>query len=263
MAVARRADVGKRQGPPRRWAVAACVVAAACAAVAAVVLTSSGAPLSGAAPRVGVMPPARTLEEEELGGGALRFSAAGAGAVTVAEGLAMLAAGGALERATLRALEGAARRMGAFFWEFPPFAAPRRGPGGGRFEFVLTPAPALEGVAADEGAFAEHLRRACGAGGVAAFDNLGGDARLVAPCSAPGADAGAYAHAAAFFARAPAGQRSALLRAAAREALREVERAGGAPRWLSTSGLGVSWLHVRVDARPKYYVHRAYAQWGQ
>jgi hypothetical protein len=29
--------------------------------------------------------------------------------------------------------------------------------------------------------------------------------------------------------------------------------ANNAPRWLSTSGLGVSYLHVRIDNRPKYY----------
>jgi hypothetical protein len=29
--------------------------------------------------------------------------------------------------------------------------------------------------------------------------------------------------------------------------------------WLSTSGLGVSWLHIRLDSYPKYYQHRPYA----
>lgn len=30
------------------------------------------------------------------------------------------------------------------------------------------------------------------------------------------------------------------------------------PIWLSTSGLGVYWLHVRLDTRPKYYNHDEY-----
>ena len=34
--------------------------------------------------------------------------------------------------------------------------------------------------------------------------------------------------------------------------------AGGATRWLSTSGLGISYLHVRIDKRPKYYSHQEY-----
>ena len=29
------------------------------------------------------------------------------------------------------------------------------------------------------------------------------------------------------------------------------------PVWVSTAGMGVSWLHVRFDSRPKYY------RWGE
>jgi len=28
--------------------------------------------------------------------------------------------------------------------------------------------------------------------------------------------------------------------------------------WVSTAGLGVYWLHMRVDPKPKYYKHQAY-----
>lgn len=31
-----------------------------------------------------------------------------------------------------------------------------------------------------------------------------------------------------------------------------------APLWVSTSGLGVPWLHVRLDDAPKYYTHRPF-----
>jgi hypothetical protein len=35
--------------------------------------------------------------------------------------------------------------------------------------------------------------------------------------------------------------------------------ANGAPRWLSTNGLGVSYLHAtRIDSRPKYYSFEEY-----
>lgn len=30
------------------------------------------------------------------------------------------------------------------------------------------------------------------------------------------------------------------------------------PFWLSTAGMGVSWLHVRLDERPKYYRFQEY-----
>ena len=28
--------------------------------------------------------------------------------------------------------------------------------------------------------------------------------------------------------------------------------------WISTAGLGVTWVHVRIDSRPKYYTHAPY-----
>lgn len=33
----------------------------------------------------------------------------------------------------------------------------------------------------------------------------------------------------------------------------------GGTVWLSTSGLGVYWLHFRIDARPKYYQYSEFA----
>ena len=33
---------------------------------------------------------------------------------------------------------------------------------------------------------------------------------------------------------------------------------GAMPTWLSTAGMGVSWLHVRLDSQPKYYGFAAY-----
>ena len=36
------------------------------------------------------------------------------------------------------------------------------------------------------------------------------------------------------------------------------ENLGPIPRWLSTAGLGVPWLHLRLDTRPKYYQYGPY-----
>ena len=35
-------------------------------------------------------------------------------------------------------------------------------------------------------------------------------------------------------------------------------RKEGEKVWMSTSGLGVYWLHLRFDSRPKYYTHQPY-----
>ena len=102
-------------------------------------------------------------------------------------------------------------------------------------------------------AFREHFARDEDGDGVVAFDNLGGDATLVVPC--PLASPDAYAHLAAFVRKAPAPQVHALFRRVAEESL---ARLSARPLWLSTAGMGVYWLHVRLDARPKYYRHAPY-----
>lgn len=130
----------------------------------------------------------------------------------------------------------------AFRWETPPLtAASVSRP----FEFVLLDSPGLDRPPAPD-AFAEHFRR--GTEGVVVFPNLGGDATLVVPCPVVGASA--YGHLAAFVRLAPEAQRQALWRSVGASLAR---RLGVEPVWLSTAGAGVSWLHVRLDDRPKYY----------
>jgi hypothetical protein len=92
---------------------------------------------------------------------------------------------------------------------------------------------------------------------VVEFPNLGNDALMVVPC--PLAPPSAYAHIGAFVRQAPEAQRHALwkLVGAAME-----RRLGGKPVWLSTAGAGVSWLHVRLDDRPKYYGYGPYREGG-
>jgi hypothetical protein len=131
----------------------------------------------------------------------------------------------------------------AFRWETPPVtAATVIRP----FEFVLLDSPGLA-RRPDPEAFAEHFGEAPDAGMVV-FSNLGGDAVLVVPC--PITAPSAYGHLAAFVRGAPDRQRHALWRSVG-EAMER--RVGDKPVWLSTAGAGVSWLHVRLDDRPKYY----------
>lgn len=134
----------------------------------------------------------------------------------------------------------------AFRWETPGVTvATAHRP----FEFVLLDAPSLAREP-DRGAFAEHF--APGAA-VARFANLSGDSVLIAP--APLAADDMYGHLAAFVRGAPAVQVDALWRAVG-DAL--ARRLSAKPVWLSTAGAGVSWLHVRLDDRPKYYGHAPY-----
>jgi hypothetical protein len=144
----------------------------------------------------------------------------------------------------------AAAPFAAYLWETPPVtrATIQRG-----FEFVLVDSPALAGFDPDASAFAPHFDGASPDAGVVTFANLGGDAVLVAPT--PRGEPAAYPHLAAFARRAPRDQQHAFWQAVGQA----VEaRLSESPLWLSTSGLGVAWLHARLDARPKYYSYRPY-----
>ncbi|HRI68881.1 MAG TPA: hypothetical protein PK156_31845 [Polyangium sp.] len=138
----------------------------------------------------------------------------------------------------------------AFFWETPPSTidtAKRN------FEFVVTDAPKLAAVFPEVQAFSEHFGKDTSGDGVVTFENLGRDAMLVVPC--PMVDHACYAHLGAFVRGAPRAQVHALLSAIGAAVM---GRMSNRPLWVSTAGMGVYWLHVRLDSRPKYYRHGPY-----
>ena len=138
----------------------------------------------------------------------------------------------------------------AFRWETPPITtATASRP----FEFVLLNSPGLARNP-DADAFAEHFSGAA-AGGVVEFPNLGKDAMMIVPC--PNGPLSAYCHIGAFNRQAPEPQKHALWVLVGAAMLR---RLSNKPVWLSTAGAGVSWLHVRLDDRPKYYGYRPYRE---
>jgi hypothetical protein len=115
----------------------------------------------------------------------------------------------------------------------------------GPFECVALDAPELARQTADPSAFAEHL-----VAPINTFRSLGGDAVLISP-----SPTGCYPHLAAFLRGAPADQIDAFLLAIG-EAI--AQWSGPQPPWVSTAGLGVPWLHARLDSRPKYFRHAPY-----
>ena len=114
----------------------------------------------------------------------------------------------------------------------------------------VLPHPALARAMPDIASFGEHLDSGRGTTEVRSFLNWGGDARLVVPCE-PRAKTD-YAHLIAFLKNAPETQRDALFRDVGAHVLRHLATTEE-PVWVSTAGMGVSWLHVRLDKRPKYY----------
>lgn len=135
----------------------------------------------------------------------------------------------------------------ALFWELPPLAHDSLDE---PFECVVTASDALARLRADPTPFSERFSGP--EASVVTFPNLGGDAILIAPT--PHGDA-AYTHLAKFCREAPRDRQRAFWHAVA-DAV--TANTSARPIWVSTSGLGVGWLHARIDERPKYYTHTPY-----
>ena len=134
----------------------------------------------------------------------------------------------------------------AFRWETPAVTTDTLNRD---FEFVLLRNDSLS-RRVDATAFADYFDSSLE---VVTFPNLGGDALLVVPC--PMGDSSIYGHLAAFVRGAPESQLHCLWESVARAMM---QRVCDRPVWLSTAGMGVSWLHVRLDDRPKYYGYRPF-----
>ncbi len=144
--------------------------------------------------------------------------------------------------------------MEKFYWEMPPITQWNLDRD---FECVLVFAPQLNS-AADSGPFARQFDAQKKTSDVISFFNLGGDAELVVPCNNNARTD--YAHLSSFLRTADPAQVQALWRKLGERA--EVWLARKAPFWISTAGLGVSWLHIRLDQRPKYYKFGPYIDLG-
>jgi hypothetical protein len=142
-----------------------------------------------------------------------------------------------------------------YFWEVPPVTAVALDQ---PFEFVVVEGASLEFLRPDPKPFTEHFAARPGAS-VIDFPNLGGDALLVAPAPVSN-DLGCYTHLGRFLREAPSSQIDAFWKTVGTSMQR---RMSDSPLWLSTAGMGVSWLHLRLDSRPKYYRHKAYALAGE
>ncbi|MDX1638833.1 MAG: hypothetical protein R3281_12740 [Balneolaceae bacterium] len=135
----------------------------------------------------------------------------------------------------------------AFLWENRPVASDNLNE---PYECTLVRNQYLAGKKPDPEPFSQYFDHQKS---VVTFPNLGGDAKLVAPC--PRGPQAGYTHLGRFVRQCPEEQIQDFWRITADEMM---TRIGSEPRWLSTSGLGVFWLHARIDSRPKYYQTEAY-----
>lgn len=139
-----------------------------------------------------------------------------------------------------------------------------------QFEFAIINQPALQRFAEsmpDKMAFDEHFNT-CKKNEkdktVCSFANLGGDAKLVSPLPQSNIDDKSYAHLAIFIRNAHRNrdQVTEFWKLAASTYINVLKQKNevdkDAKTWFSTNGMGVSWLHLRIDNRPKYYSYNPF-----
>jgi hypothetical protein len=138
----------------------------------------------------------------------------------------------------------------AYFLETPPVTSTTFD---NEFEFVLVDSPQLAGIRTEQQAFSNQFEKASADESVIEFANLGGDATLIVPCLR--GPQSAYAQISAFARHAPVDQQHELWKLLGTTLERKL---GSHPVWISTSGLGVYWVHIRFDVTPKYYTYEPY-----
>ncbi len=144
--------------------------------------------------------------------------------------------------------------MPAYFWETPPVTNSTRDR---PFEFVLINSTQLAGVTPDLVSFRQYFQTATQE--IVTFTNLGQDALLIAPCPIPSTSN--YAYLASFVSNAPKTQQHLLWQTVGRNLAEKLNSTtDNSPVWLNTSGLGVHWLHIRLDSIPKYYQFQPYRE---
>lgn len=150
---------------------------------------------------------------------------------------------------------------GAFFFETKGVSSTNASEK--QFEFVLVESNSFKGIEAnpDPNAFKEHLN--CSSSKttkVCSFWNLGRSAKLIAPRQQDGKQLKTYSHLAPFLRGASKEHNVQMWGVVVDEYLKIMKEWDGEPVWLSTAGLGVAWLHVRLDKRPKYYSFKTFAK---
>lgn len=136
----------------------------------------------------------------------------------------------------------------AFFWEHPgltmqTIVRP--------YECILQKSENFDSRIINERAFKDYLHTS---NYVEDFLNLGKNARLVIPTKQSNAEV--YKHLGSFIFHAESLQIQALFNRIGTVVQQEIEKQ--AMIWLNTAGMGVIWLHVRMDTKPKYYRTKNY-----
>lgn len=131
----------------------------------------------------------------------------------------------------------------AFYWEHPALNKKFLEK---KYECILQRSKPLEYLASNEDAFKKYI---FSADQVVDFMNLGKNAKLIVPTKKTNKDI--YNHLGKFIRGAENEQIVAVFKRVGTLILEEIKTQNLI--WLNTAGLGIIWLHIRMDTRPKYY----------
>lgn len=153
--------------------------------------------------------------------------------------------------------------IASYLWECVPVS---RSTINKPFEFVAINSPALKSIREQNySSFQEHFNRSRD-DDVVSFPNLSGDSIMIVPiprvgyqynCSGRDNEIRDYKDFAAFNDNAQTCQWNSFWQEVGVK-MNEALNSSSRTKWLSTHGLGVSYLHVRIDSRPKYYQNQEY-----
>jgi len=136
----------------------------------------------------------------------------------------------------------------AFFWEHPGL---NQNTINRPYECILQKSKTLDSRTINQKAFSDYIHSSNGAED---FWNLGKNAKLVVPTKQ--SDIEIYKHFGSFLFNAERKQIHALFNKIGAIVQQEIRK--GLMIWLNTAGMGVIWLHVRMDTKPKYYKTKNY-----
>lgn len=137
----------------------------------------------------------------------------------------------------------------AYFWETPAATSNQT------FNFVIIESKHLH-AKANPSAFQDHIENIYKTNKVVVFQSLSKDAYLIVP--GENAPTDIYAHIASFIRGAPEEQIRHLFKTIGSNIRHFIS--SNNKIWLSTSGLAVPWVHVRMDTKPKYYHYTPYTK---
>lgn len=122
------------------------------------------------------------------------------------------------------------------------------------FECAIITTHLFDGCKENSRPFRRHLKNS---GTVAVFQNIGRDATLVCPVHRD-SDHGPFGHLTEFLKNSTPYQRRVFWNTVGQTYLEIIELRGSQLTYLSTSGTGVAYLHMRIDERSKYFHYPPY-----